>query len=76
MCACNETVGDIKRHARVKWDEHKDPRKESEPAKHLRNHPGQSFSWKILLSAPANNHVRKIMEASIIALVDQHLKVH
>ena len=68
-CAWNRTcISDTKRHARIKWDEHEDPRKESEPAKHLRSHPGHSFSWKVLLSAPANNHVRKIMKASIIAL--------
>ena len=38
-CACNETyISDTKTYARIKWDEHEDPRKESEPAKRLRSH--------------------------------------
>ena len=66
---CNETyIGEIKRNVVIRWDEHEDPKKESETAKHLRNHPGHSFFWKILLSASANNHVKKIMEASMIVL--------
>ena len=31
-------------------------------------HSAHLFSWKLLLSASANNHFRKVMEASMIAL--------
>ena len=61
-------IGESRRNVRIRWDEHEDPKKDSELAKQLRNHPGHSFSGKILLSASANNHIRKIMEASMIAL--------
>ena len=69
-CVCNETyIGEIRRNAQIRWNKPEDPKKESEPAKHLRNYPGSSLSWKMLLSAPANNHVRKVMKASMIALI-------
>ena len=44
-------IGESRRNVRIRWDEHEDPKKDSEPAKQLRNHPGHSFSGKILLSA-------------------------
>ena len=40
----------------------------SEPAKHLRDFPDHKFDWKILLTAPKNTKLRKILESSIIAL--------
>lgn len=42
------------RNTRVRWDEHEDPQKESETVKHLRNHPGRSFSWKTLFVSAVN----------------------
>ena len=68
-CVCSETyIYETRRNARIRWDQYEDPKKECEPAKHLRNHTGHSFSRKTLLSTPASNHIREIMEASIIAL--------
>ena len=69
MCICRETyIGETRRNAQIKWHDHEDPKKESEPAKHFRNHPDQSFSCQMLLSVPAKNHIRKTMKASLITL--------
>ena len=66
---CNEIhIGKTRRNARIRWDEHEDPKKESEQVKHFRYCSDHSFFWKILLPAPANNHVRKITEVSMITL--------
>ena len=69
MCASNEKyIGENRRRALIKWSEYEDSKKKLESAKNFSNHPGYSFYWKLLLPALANNHVRKIMEASMIAL--------
>ena len=41
---------------------------DSEPAKHLRKFPDHKFDWKILLTAPTNAKLRKILKSSMIAL--------
>ena len=38
-------------------------KKDSEPVKHLFQHPDHVFQWKVLMSAPMNNRERKNLEA-------------
>ena len=42
---------------------HENPKKDSEPVKHLFQHPDHVFQWKILMSTPMNNRERKNLEA-------------
>ena len=58
----------------MQWNEHENPNEDSELAKHLRNFPNHKFDWKILLTAPANAKLCKIMESSMIALKQTSLK--
>ena len=44
------------------------PNKDSEPAKHLFQHPDRVFQWKVLMSATMNNRKRKNLEAFVIAV--------
>ena len=69
ICSCSISyVGETKRNVAIRWKEHENPNKDSEPAKHLRTYPDHFFTWKILLSAPHNIKLRKNLEASIIAI--------
>ena len=52
----------------VHWNEHEHPNRDSEPAKHLFQHPDYVFQWKILMSAPKINRKRKNLEAFFIAV--------
>ncbi len=68
VCSCAKNyVGETKRNVEVRWREHENINKESEPAKHLRDFPDHSFQWKVILNAPLNTRLRKNIEASIIA---------
>ena len=67
-CSCGVSyVGETKRNVEVRWSEHNDARKASEPSKHLYNNPTHSYTWKIIMNAPQNYRVRKNLEASFIA---------
>ena len=61
-------MGETKRNVKTRWNEHENPNKDSEPAKHLRKFPDHKFDWKILFTAPTNAKLRKILESSMIAL--------
>ena len=55
MCVSDETyIGETIRNVDIRWNEHKDIRKESEPAKHLRENLNHKFKWETLLQAPKN----------------------
>ena len=55
-CVCGEKhIGETIRNVDAWWNEHEDIRKESEPAKHLRENLNHKFIWKTLLEAPKNN---------------------
>ena len=66
---CEQTyIGETRRNVELRWEEHENTSKDSEPAKHLKENLSHKFSWKILFAAPENKGVRKILQASEIAL--------
>ena len=68
-CTCGGSyIGETKRNVEVRWQEHNDPRGNSEPAKHLYQNPTHSFTWRVFMNAPQNTRVRKNLEASVVAL--------
>ena len=69
MCSCQESyIGETVRNVEIRWQEHEDTQKDSEPAKHLKNNPTHSFTWKALPPASSIRRIRQNMEASMIAL--------
>ena len=69
VCDCGDIyIGETVRNAEVRWKEHQDVRKDSEPAKHLRDNPNHFFTWKVLCQAPYRNKKRKNLEATFIAI--------
>ena len=69
VCSCQESyIGEAVRNVEIRWQEHEDTQKNSELAKHLKNNPPHSFTWKVLLPASSIRRIRQNMEASIIAL--------
>ena len=61
-------IGEIKRNAEVRWNEHNNPTSSSEPSKHLRSNINHYFTWAVISNAPKNAKTRKNLEASYIAL--------
>ena len=69
ICSCLENyIGETKRNVGTRWNEHENPNKDSEPAKRHRKFPDHKFDFEILLTAPTNAKLRKILESSMIAL--------
>ena len=50
--------GETVRNVEIRWEEHEDMQKDSEPAKHLKNNPTHPFTWKILLPASSIRRIR------------------
>ena len=68
-CSCGSRyIGGIKPNAKVRWNEHSNPTKSTEPSKHLRSNISQCFTWAVISNAPKNDKTRKNLEASYIAL--------
>ena len=57
-------IGETKHNAEVRWNEHNNPTKISEPSKHLRININQYFTWAVISNAPKNDKTRKNIEAS------------
>ena len=71
VCACNENyIDETKGNVKIRWEEHSDINKISEPSKHLKNNPTHAFTWKVLMTVFINDRVRKNPEGSFI---DHHL---
>ena len=69
VCVCEQTyIGEKRRNGELRWKEHENISKDFEPAKHMEENLSHKFSWKILFAAPENKRIRKILEASEIAL--------
>ena len=69
VCSCGSRyIGETKRNAEVRWNEHNNPTKSSEPSKHLRSNINHCFTWAVISNAPKNAKTRKNLEASYIAL--------
>ena len=67
-CICGESyVGETVRNAEVRWSEHGDPKKKSEPSAHIDKNIEHEFTWRILARAPKLERKRKILEAFFIA---------
>ena len=58
------------RNCKIRWDEHNDVNKNSEPAKHLARNIEHEFSWYVLTRTLVNTLKRRvIMEAYFIKLI-------
>ena len=69
-CVCDETyIGETIRNVDIRWNEHEDIRKKSEPAKHLRENLNLRSKWETLLQAPKSYRQRKNLEAYFIAII-------
>ena len=52
LCSCQDSyMGETVRNVEIRWQEHEDSQKDSEPAKQLKNDPTHSFNLKVLLPA-------------------------
>ena len=69
----NNYVGETMRNATTRIDEHEQSNGQSEPAKHLKNKPGNKFNWMILCRAPPHRLNRKILEAYFIKQLNPSL---
>ena len=68
-CSCGSRyIGETKRNAEVRWNDHNNPTKSSELSKHFRRNINHYFTWTVISNAPKNAKTRKNLEASYIAL--------
>ena len=68
-CSCvSRCIGETKRNAEVRWNEHNNPTKSLEPSKHLERKVNHCFTWTVISNAPKNVKAMKILEASYITL--------
>ena len=78
-CECNENyIGETERNDIVRFNEHEDIRRSSEPARHLSNNvglEGHVFTWRILRNAPLKRVVREIVEAFYIRTLNPSLNI-
>ena len=69
VCVCEQTyIGKTGRNVELRWEELQNISKDFEPAKHLKEGLSYKFSWKMLFTTPENKGIRKILDASGIAL--------
>ena len=69
VCTCKENyIGETNRNVEIRWEEHSDINKISEPSRHLKTNPTHAFTWKVLMTTLINDCVMKNLEASFIGL--------
>ena len=77
LCLCKENyIGETDRNSSVRWKEHEDIKKTSEPAKHLKACQTHKFEWSIICKASANKTKRKILEAFLIKTQNPSLNIN
>ena len=68
-CSCGSRyIGETKRNGEVKWNEHKNPTKSSEPSKHLWSNINRYFTWVVIPNASQNANSANNLEALYIAI--------
>ena len=68
-CSCGSRyICETKRNAEVRWNEHNNSTKSSEPSKHLRSSINHYFTWAVIQMLQKNAKTRKNLETSYIAL--------
>ena len=69
ICSCGEScIGETIRNVEVRWDEHDDRTKKSNPLKHLKDNLDHAFNWSVLANAPKNLFQWKVLEVYYIVL--------
>ena len=79
LCLCKENyIGETNRNSIVRWNEHEDIKKTSEPAKHLKAHQTHShkFEWSRICKASGNKIKRKILETFFIKIRNPSLNIN
>ena len=67
-CSCGSRyISETKRNAEVRWNEHNNPTKSSEPSKQLQSNINHYFTRAVISNAPKNAKTRKNLGASYIA---------
>ena len=61
-------ISEIKRNAEVRWNEHNNPTRSSEPSKHHRSNINHYFTWAVISNTPKYAKTVKNLGASYIAL--------
>ena len=69
ICSCGESyIGERVRNVEVRWGEHNNPTKVSNPSKHIKDNVDHVFHWSVIARAPTNAFQRKVLEAYYIVL--------
>ena len=73
-CSCGESyVGESVRNNVLRWAEHEDPHKQSEPLKYLKYFPDHQFEWKVLTKALEYMRKSKILQEFLIKSISPSL---
>ena len=61
------------RNVVLRWAEHEDPNKQSEPAKHFKYFPDHQLEWKVLIRDSQYMMKRKTLEGFLIKSISPSL---
>ena len=60
ISTCKENyIGETKRNIEIRWEEHSDGNKISEPSRHLKSNSTHAFTWKVSIAVPINEREEK-----------------